>query len=52
MREDIVIVAAGRTALGTFGGALAAIPASASASAIAATTTLPVQSFSAHAGCA
>ncbi|WML91627.1 acetyl-CoA C-acetyltransferase [Thiothrix lacustris] len=28
MREDIVIVAAGRTALGTFGGALAAIPAS------------------------
>ncbi len=28
MREDIVIVAAGRTALGTFGGSLAAIPAS------------------------
>ncbi|QTR44827.1 acetyl-CoA C-acetyltransferase [Thiothrix litoralis] len=28
MREDIVIVAAGRTAVGTFGGALAAIPAS------------------------
>ncbi|MDD5394058.1 MAG: acetyl-CoA C-acetyltransferase [Thiothrix sp.] len=28
MREDIVIVAAGRTALGTFGGALSAIPAS------------------------
>ena len=28
MSEDIVIVAAGRTAVGTFGGALAAIPAS------------------------
>ncbi len=28
MREDIVIVAAGRTALGTFGGSLSAIPAS------------------------
>lgn len=28
MRKDIVIVAAGRTALGTFGGSLAAIPAS------------------------
>lgn len=28
MREDIVIVAAGRTALGNFGGTLSAIPAS------------------------
>jgi acetyl-CoA C-acetyltransferase len=28
MREDIVIVAAGRTALGTFGGSLSSIPAS------------------------
>ena len=28
MSEDIVIVAAGRTAVGTFGGALSAIPAS------------------------
>lgn len=28
MREDVVIVAAGRTALGTFGGSLSSIPAS------------------------
>lgn len=28
MREDIVIVAAGRTALGNFSGALSSIPAS------------------------
>ena len=28
MREDIVIVAAGRTALGNFGGTLSALPAS------------------------